>query len=250
MSRLFRNCLDCAKEMDRELKVSGITVPVKHYQNVKLEGNDQLTKELIGVHFTISNPMKNRYEMIEYIFKDEAKKIEDYCKQELADRVSGKVLNPGNSYKIRYDLWQKFMSKDTNDEKFDYTYAERINKYKQIDKIINTLKEDIHSRRAVISIWDAGIDIDRLEGYSTRIPCSISYQFLIRNHKLLCIYYSRSNDYYAHWIIDIWLAAGIMGFITGKLIKVYPDLKVGSLNYFCGSFHAYNHDFKKRNIIF
>ena len=41
------------REMDRELKVSGITVPVNHYQNRELSGDDRLTKELIGVSLSL-----------------------------------------------------------------------------------------------------------------------------------------------------------------------------------------------------
>ena len=44
------------REMDRELKVSGITVPVNHYQNQELSGDDRLTKVLIGVSFVMSEP--------------------------------------------------------------------------------------------------------------------------------------------------------------------------------------------------
>ena len=49
MGRIFKDCFEMIREMDRELKVSGITVPVNHYQNQELRGDDRLTKELIGV---------------------------------------------------------------------------------------------------------------------------------------------------------------------------------------------------------
>ena len=58
--------------------------------------------------------------MLDFIFKDEAKNIEDYCWTELGDRLNRAGLNPGNSYKVRLDLWQKLMSKAEGD-KFDYT---------------------------------------------------------------------------------------------------------------------------------
>ena len=56
MARIFKDCLEMVQEMDRELKVSGITVPVKHYQNKELVGENHNTKELIGVNFIISKP--------------------------------------------------------------------------------------------------------------------------------------------------------------------------------------------------
>lgn len=240
MARIFKDCLEMVQEMDRELKVSGITVPVKHYQNQELTGANQNTKELIGVNFVISKPWLKKREMLDFLFKDEAEKIERYCQQEILDRIDRSGLNPGNSYKIRMDLWQKLMSKKDGD-KFDYTYSERINYVRQLDNAIAALKDDIHSRRAMIMIFRPE-DTQESMGYQTRIPCSISYQFLIRNNKLMVIYYIRSNDYFKHFAIDIWLTHATQDYICQQLQEAYPGLKVGSLNYYAGSFHAYNED--------
>ncbi|MBW2982610.1 thymidylate synthase [Candidatus Woesearchaeota archaeon] len=247
--RIFKDCEQMIKEIDRELAVCGITVPVKHYQNVQLEGEDQNTKELIGVSFLISKPLLGRTEMIEFLFKDESKRILEYCVQEHADRTSGKAFNPGNSYKIRIDLWQGLMAKKDK-EKFDYTYAERMSGYEapqanQIDNCVKALEEDIHSRRAMLLIWDLLNDTQEITGANTRVPCSISYQFLIRNNRLYCIYYIRSNDYFKHFAIDIWQAAEMIKYMVNRLQPKYPDLKPGSLTYFAGSLHAYNEDLKK-----
>ena len=86
------------REMDRELKVSGITVPVNHYQNQELSGDDRLTKELIGVSFVISKPYLGKREMLDFMFKDEAELIEKYCRAELSDRLD----RNGNLY---YRIW-------------------------------------------------------------------------------------------------------------------------------------------------
>lgn len=240
MARIFKDCLEMVQEMDRELKVSGITVPVKHYQNKELTGENQNTKELIGVNFVISKPSLGKKDMLKFLFKDEADNIEKYCEQEFLDRINREGLNPGNSYKIRLDLWQALMSKKDGD-KFDYTYSERINYCHQLDNAIAALKDDIHSRRAMIMIFRPEDTLDS-SGFSTRIPCSIDYQFLIRNNKLMVLYHIRSNDYFKHFAIDIWLANAMQEYIVEQLKDVYPNLKVGSLNYYCGSFHAYNED--------
>ena len=240
MARIFKDCLEMIQEIDRELKVSGITVPVKHYQNQELTGENQNTKELIGVNFVISKPWLKKREMLDFLFKDEAQKIEDYCNQEILDRVDRRGLNPGNSYKIRMDLWQKLMSKKDGD-RFDYTYSERINYSHQLDNAIAALKDDEHTRRAMVMIFRPE-DTAEASGFQTRIPCSVSYQFLIRNNKLMVLYYIRSNDYFKHFAIDIWLTQAMQSYIFEQLKEVYPNLKIGSLNYYAGSFHAYNED--------
>lgn len=238
MARIFKDCLEMIQEMDRELKVSGITIPIKHYQNQALEGKNQNTKELIGVNFIISKPFLKKKEMLEFIFKDETKNIEDYCWTELGDRLNRAGLNPGNSYRVRLDLWQKLMSKADGD-KFDYTYSERINHMGQLDNAIAALKDDEHTRRAMVMIFDP-VDTKESAGFQTRIPCSISYQFLIRNNKLMVLYYIRSNDYFNHFAIDIWLTHAIQQYVVDELQSVYPGLKCGALNYYAGSFHAYH----------
>ena len=55
----------------------------------------------------------------------------------------------------------------------------------------------------------------------------------------------RSNDYFGHFGIDIWLATEFMNWMRDQLLKTYPNLKMGSLKYFCGSFHAYKWDLSK-----
>lgn len=240
MARIFKDCLEMIQEMDRELKVSGITVPVKHYQNQELTGDNQNTKELIGVNFIISKPFLKKREMLDFIFKEEADNIEKYCEQELLDRVDRRALNPGNSYKIRMDLWQKLMSKSETGL-FDYTYSERINYKGQIDNAIASLIDDEHTRRAMVMVFFPEDSLES-EGFATRIPCSVSYQFLIRNNKLMVLYYIRSNDYFKHFAIDIWLTHAIQQYVVEQLREKYPTLKCGSLNYYAGSFHAYNED--------
>ena len=244
MARIFKDCFEMVREMDRELKVSGITVPVKHYQNIELVGDDQLTKELIGVNFVITRPDQGQMEMLRFIFGDEAQKIMEYCDVELKDRVSPVPLNPGNSYKVRLDLWQSLMSR-SQEGKFDYTYSERIASNSQIKNVLMALSEDMHSRRAMIMIYKPEDTYDAM-GAATRIPCSISYQFLIRNDKLMVVYYIRSNDYYKHFPIDIIMTSLLQQYIYDNLKRIYPRLKLGSMTYFAGSLHAYKTDLDKR----
>ena len=198
------------REMDRELKVSGITVPVNHYQNQELSGDDRLTKELIGVSFVISKPYLGKREMLDFMFKDEAELIEKYCRAELSDRLDRSGVNPGKSWEIRRDLWQKLVSKTRQEGRFDYTYSERLHIFHkgpeihQLDNVIMTLRDDPHSRRAMVMIFEPE-DTRATAGALTRVPCSVSYQFLIRNNRLHVIYYIRSNDFFKHFAIDIWL---------------------------------------------
>lgn len=252
MGRIFRDCFQMVREIDRELSSCGITVPVKHYQNKELTGEDQNTKELIGVNFTISSPLRGVEDMIEFMFKDEAETVMAYCREEAEDRFNRPGSNPGKSWEIRMDLWQKLMSRN-QEGKFDYTYSERLHplffpglsneRFSQLTKAIDALKDDEHSRRAMVMVFTPG-DTLHSKGAETRIPCSVSYQFLIRNNKLHCIYYIRSNDYFKHFAVDIVMTGMTMQYMVDNLKEAYPSLEVGPLHYMAGSLHAYHEDLK------
>lgn len=245
MARIFKTIYDALDETARDLKVRSITTECQSYQDKKLTGKDRFVKELIGVNFVINKPTVDREKAIEYMFKDpaEAEKIIKYCEQEIKDRCSGEPLNPGNSYKIRADLWSKFIE---GTGKFSYQYAERLWTNNQFRNVINCLRNDAGTRQAVLSIWDPEKDMDPTKlGGGNRIPCSLNYQFLIRNNRLHCIYSLRSNDFFGHHAIDLYCASGLMEYVVNELKDTYPELKVGSLTYLCGSLHSFAWDINR-----
>ena len=235
--RIYKTIKDALNETFRDLKVRGISVECNSYQDKKLEGEDRFVKELMGVAFKVDKPLLNRDEAIRYVFGDESDKIIKYCKQEIKDRCSGKPLNPGNSYKIRSDMWNKFLE---GNNKFSYQYAERLWTNKQFDSVIQCLKNDAGTRQAVLSVWnpDKDMNINKLGG-GNRIPCSLNYQFMIRNNRLHCIYSMRSNSAIEHCPIDLYCATGLMEYVAKKL-----NIKVGTLTYVCGSLHAFHWNLK------
>lgn len=242
--RIFKTMYEAVAETGRDLKVRGISVECNSYQDKKLEGEDRFIKELVGVDFKIDKPLLERDKVLEYIFKDpvDRERIKQYCQQEIKDRCSGEPLNPGNSYKIRSDMWNKFLE---GTGRFSYQYAERLWTNNQFKAVIDILKKDPGTRQAVLSIWNPDKDMveDKLGG-GNRIPCSLNYQFLIRNGRLHCIYSMRSNDFCGHHVIDLYCASGLMEYVVKELKSTYPDLKVGSLTYVCGSLHCFHWDLK------
>ena len=180
--RFYKTTLEAVDNTCRDLLVRGITIECNSYQDKKLTGEDRFVKELTNVDFCITKPTWKRREALEYCFGKEAAKIERYCKQEIKDRISGQPLNPGNSYKIRKDMWNQFL----HNKKFSYTYAERM--ARQLPLVIETLKKDNGTRQAVLSIWNPDLDmVDNKLGGGQRIPCSLLYQFTIRYGQLDCL---------------------------------------------------------------
>lgn len=251
--RIYKTIAEAVEELQRDLLVRGETVVCNTYQDKELKGEDKNVKELIGVTYKVLNPLVNHEEAVKVIYKDEekAKQIIDYIDVEYMDRTSGLALNPGQSYKVRPDMWMKFLNGENL--RFAYTYPERIWSNGQMNTVLNTLRKDKGSRQAVLEIWqnDKDNNPEKLGG-GQRVPCSMFYWFCIRHDelsgvdKLHCIYNMRSNDLFGHHIIDIVLAAKIQEWVCQRLHDTYPDLVVGTLQYECESLHAFQWDLKER----
>lgn len=108
----------------------------------------------------------------------------------------------------------------------------------QIPYIIRNLEEDPLSRQAIINIWR------EKPGKTKDCPCTITYQFLIRDDKLHLQVYMRSNDLYLGTVYDVFTQTMVAYAVCLLLRKVYPNLTLGNLNLNIGSMHIYSNNFE------
>jgi len=107
----------------------------------------------------------------------------------------------------------------------------------QLQKVIEELRKNSNSRRAVMTCYDADRDL----GYNSKdIPCTISLQFLIRNNKLNCICTMRSNDVWLGMPYDIWCFTCIQILIAQEL-----GIETGRYIHQPGSLHLYGRNYEK-----
>ena len=101
----------------------------------------------------------------------------------------------------------------------------------QWEQIIQLLKIDSQSRRAVLSFFDTGSGLD---AGAKDIACACTLQFIIRYNKLYAISYMRSND--AIWGLpyDIFLFTMLQEMLACEL-----GLALGTYTHFVGSIHVY-----------
>jgi len=253
VSRIYLSCMEMVREVERDLWEMGINVEVQSMQDKQARF---MTKEVRAYSFSIVPSIAGHFDvgdmnrMVDYVFPNST--VVEYCEAEIKDRTSEKILNPGNSHKVRNQVWSEFL----HDGKFAYTYSERITP--QLMTILKELRDKPGTRQAIINIhsnffmtpgsWsgnpDVGdeLDLDRIGG-KKRIPCSMYYQLMRRNEALELIYTMRSCDYLTHFPVDIWLAIAMQEFAAGWL-----GLKCGPFHYFTGSLHAYEKDMKARGI--
>lgn len=108
----------------------------------------------------------------------------------------------------------------------------------QFPRVIDRLKSDAASRRAVVSVWDPAYDLFR-EGLHD-YPCTVALEYMIRNDKLVAITHMRSND--------VWLGLAYDAFVfTQVQITLARCLGVepGRYIHHASSLHIYETDVMK-----
>lgn len=229
--RIYSNSFELMSEMGRELNSYGQIVKPKTYQNKVIEGNeDFITKELICQQYcltSLGDPV--------WLFVFSHSK--EWADAEFKERIdTSDIINPGKAWELRKDLWEQFLVNG----KFDYTYNERM---VILPYTIQLLKSDSDTRKAVLPIFNGNGEDDTLYYHGNkRIPCSMYYDFLIRQNgkgeKVLHIcYHQRSSDFAQHFGNDIYLAWRLMEYVAQKV-----GVKPGYLYHTIDSLHIYKKD--------
>ena len=109
---------------------------------------------------------------------------------------------------------------------------------KQIDYVLNELKRDPQSRRALLTMYD-GKD-NRLYTHDT--PCTLNAHFQIVDDKLNMTIMMRSNDLIMGFCNDQYCFSMLQQLIADKL-----DLPVGEYFHFASNLHIYDNHLNMKN---
>ena len=245
--RIYSNSFELMSEMGRELGSYGQIVKPKTYQNKVIDGNkDFITKEIICQQYCLTSLGDSSWL---FVYSN----CEEWAHAEFQERISWYGINPGTAWEWRKDIWEQFLV----DGEFDYTYSERIwddlntsdmkpsDRKLALKEVILLLRRDYDTRKAVLPIFHSS-DLKYLDG-SRRIPCSMYYDFLIRQNskgeKVLHIcYHQRSSDFIVHFGNDVFLAWKLMEYVAKEV-----GIKPGYLYHTIDSLHAYKKDWKYLN---
>ena len=200
---------------------------LNHNEHVK---DETQIREIIGVHERIDNPYKDSMLNINHKQFAEAVKrgafdIKDYPIK--GEALFDYVTSLDDEHQIYLD-----------DDGFIYTYSERLQNYQgrnQLKDIVNRLKQDTGSNRAVAVTFNPFVDNERVD-----IPCLQLIQALVRNGKLILSVYFRSNDLYGAFPSN-------MMFLTYLGMKIANELGVefDYIDYHCSSLHVYETDYQQ-----
>ena len=110
----------------------------------------------------------------------------------------------------------------------------------EFDKIVELLRQDVDSRRALVPIY-AQRDVAK---DSRDIPCTTTMQFLIRGGRLTMVTTMRSNDIILGMPFDVFNFTMIQEWMACRL-----GVEVGEYIHFVGSLHYYGTDEEKLRAI-
>ena len=245
--RIYSNPYELMSETARNLWEMGNEVKPRTYQNKVIEGDDDfITKELICEQYCLTH-MEDPAAL--FVFT----KSKDWAEAEFEERVCGRMENPGKAWELRKDVWEEFLVGGF----FDYTYAERMNEtvsykgkaFSKLEAVIELLRNDNDTRKAILNIYgEVGLDEDCDSNYlggEKRIPCSMYYDFLIRENargekQLNICYHQRSSDFVTHFGNDVYLAWRLMEYVASEV-----GIKPGYLYHTIDSLHSYKKDWLK-----
>lgn len=198
--------------------------------NISIESRDgDVIAECVNAITIIKDPTKNimkndirklsmRYaigEMLWYLSGNpELKAIQNYTKA--WDRMSDNGETVNSNY--------GFLIKDAYG--FDqYEYCKEL------------LKRDMNSRQAVIHIK---MPRNTIENPTNDLNCTVCLQFIVRDGKLYCTTYMRSNDLWLGFPYDVFQFTCIQIRMAMEL-----GLHIGTYTHIAGSLHLYQRDFEK-----
>lgn len=212
----------------KELNVIGDTLPLAYHKALKLlrlfgeeaPCPDWNTNQLeCSMTIWVKEPLKEP--MISKLFIGGAKELEQYV-QEMLDGILDFEVEKG---------------------KWHYTYHKRMMEYpcvtnkntdikNQYQFVIDELRRNPSSRRAVIVIRDVGMDMG-----NENPACLQNIQYFIRNGRLECKVLFRSNDACKATFMNAFALIKLQERIANKL-----GVEVGSYTHRANSFHCYEKD--------
>ena len=124
---------------------------------------------------------------------------------------------------------------------YEYSYGPRIfnfsGKKDQVNEyIIPLLKNDPNSRRAIISLFDPRTDSDII---NKNVPSLMFIHFKIKEDKLNCTCFIRSNDFFVGWPGNIYQIYLLQKSVAEKL-----NIKTGILTTISCSAHVFHEHFE------
>lgn len=194
-------------------------------------------REIMNCSVTIENPYSN-------LFKNEVRDLPlKYLKKELALYLSGR--NDVEGFAEASKFWKKIANDDGT---INSAYGNLIFKmddtpnkeFSQFAWALYSLGTDKDTRQAIMHF---NRPMHQYKGVKD-FPCTLEMTFHIRDNKLNATTVMRSNDVIKGTTFDIPFFMLLQQIMYNCLLKVYPDLEMGTYTHIAHSMHLYESDFE------
>lgn len=128
----------------------------------------------------------------------------------------------------RAKIWKKMMVEGTTEVNSNYGYF--WNKNYQLSRVIQELKTNKETRRAIVVHYD----INELDRYKYDTPCNDVLNFYIKDDKLHLTVFARSIDLVFGFCNDQYTFAKLMEMVAFQL-----DIPVGEMHWMVTNLHIY-----------
>jgi thymidylate synthase len=178
------------------------------------------TKAVFNEVFTLANPSDK------VINTPERKFNTDYAEYEWnwylkGDRDASEIAE-------RAKIWKQMMVEGTTEVNSNYGYF--WNKNYQLSRVIQELKTNKETRRAIVVHYD----INELDRYKHDTPCNDVLNFYIKDDKLHLTVFARSIDLVFGFCNDQYTFAKLMEMVAFQL-----DIPVGEMTWMITNLHIY-----------
>lgn len=199
-------------------------------------GSNDASTEVIGYHGVLANPGLN-------VLHNEYRNLSPYyANAELLWYLSG---DDRIEMLARYaPSYKNYAEKDG---RAHGAYGRRIQTIpcnwftSQIDAVITCLRKHPSSRQAIVSLWNTLDLIHAADDQPKRdMPCTLTWQFLLRDGELHMVVNMRSNDAWLGFPYDAYCFTSYQAMIAGAL-----GVAVGTYTHNVGSMHIYDKNMRQ-----
>ena len=195
------------------------------YKTISKYGTDFAdTKALFNIGFAIHRPMLNA------IVTKKRKWSKEYAEAEWQWYLSGdrNISKIGYIYGKIPEIWKRMADGNGN---VNSNYGWQWQRNKQIDKVVDILKNYRETRQATISIYDG----KEIKDYSHDTPCTYAIQFTIVHGRLDTCVTMRSNDLWYGFCNDQYCFSKLQELVAKEI-----NMDIGTYYHFAHNLHIYN----------
>lgn len=193
-----------------------------------------------------------------------------WAEDHFLERVSGDPLNPPPS-EAYWPFAVQGNAEHKKDEKYSHTYPERFwpkfadndwptrpvidlphrgirFTYGDLADVVEQLGKSPATRQAYLPVW---FPEDTGAVHKERVPCTLGYQFLIREGQVNITYFIRSCDFVRHFPDDVYMAGRLAQWMSMQLRRSWRvQVQPGQLVMHMTSLHVFGGDLDRLRRIY